>query len=602
VATLVRGVTQAPPAAAPLHRLLTQGLEHHRAGRWADAERLYREVLAADPANVDALHLLGMVAGEVGDLAAAVALIGRALELAPGVADFHGNLGTVHESRGDLAAAEAALRRAVALAPGTADFHSNLGNVLKAQGRLAEAVASYARALALCPDHPQAHNNLGTALTAQRRFAEAAAHYRRALALDPGYAEAHSNLIFALDLDPDAPPSLAFAERRRWNAVHAAPNAATLAPHPNDRTPERRLRVGYVSADFRRHSAATGFAPLILAHDRERFDVVCYSGVARPDELTERFRAAATAWRSTLGVSDERLAATIRDDAIDILVDLAGHSAGHRLRAFARRPAPIQCTGWGHAAGTGLDAIDYLFADAVTAPPADRALFREEIVELPALIAYAAPEAAPEPGPLPAPPRGHVTFGCLNRPWKVTDATLAVWAEILRRLPAARLVMKFVGLDAPAAQQPFREALTARGIGADRVLFLGGSDHAAHLATYRDIDIGLDPFPHGGGVTALEALWMGVPFVTRLGDRIAGRMGASLLDALGLHDWVATGADDYVRRAVRHATDLDALATLRAGLRARLAASPLCDHRAYCRAVEDAYRAMWRRWCASAAA
>ena len=588
----------APAPPEPLEAL-TRGLAHHREARWAQAEACYRSVLDVDPRNADALHLLGVLAAEAGDHEAALALIGRAIEMIPGAADFHNNLAAVHETRGALEAAEAGFRRAVALEPHSADFRNNLGNALKARGRFDEAVASYEQALRLAPEHPQAHNNLGTALTAQQRFSEAAAHYRRALVLAPDYVEAHSNLIFALDFDPQASAAVAFGERRRWNAAHAARHAHTVAPHDNEPTRGRRLRVGYVSADFRRHSAAAAFGPVIFEHDRDAFDVVCYSGVSRPDDVTERFREAAGLWRSTLGVADETLAATIRGDRIDILVDLSGHSAGNRLGVFARRPAPIQCTGWGHALGTGLDAIDYLFADRVAAPPESRGLFSETVVELPALVCYDPPAVAPDPGPLPAAVRGAVTFGCFNRPWKVTDNTLTAWAEILRRIPRARLTLKFSGLEVPAAQRRFVDSLAAGGVAAERVRFLGGSDHASHLAAYREVDVALDPFPHGGGVTALEGLWMGVPMVTLLGDRIPGRMGASFLTPPGLADWIATSPDDYVARAVRHAGDLAGLARLRAGLRSRLAASPLCDHRAYSRAVENAYREMWDRWCAS---
>jgi predicted O-linked N-acetylglucosamine transferase (SPINDLY family) len=580
---------------------LTEALDHHRAGRLPAAETLYRRVLAAAPDNIDALHLLGVLADQVGAHDAALDLIGRAIALAPGVADFHNNLGAILETSGRLEEAEASYRRAVALAPDVADVHSNLGNALKALGRLPAAVAAYERALALAPDHPQAHNNLGTALAAQGRVTDAIAHYRRALALEPAYAEAHSNLIFALDFAPGHTATDALAERRRWNDRHARPLHATHRPHANDRTPDRRLRIGYVSADFRRHSAAVAFAPLLLARDRDAFEVLCYAGVARPDERTTELRAAADVWRSTLGVSDEGLAEQIRADGVDILVDLSGHSAGHRLRVFARRPAPVQCTGFGHAGGTGLDAIDYLFADAVTAPPALHGAFSEAIVELPALIAYEPLVPSPPVSPAPARAAGAVTFGCFNRPWKITAETLAAWAEILRAVPGSHLLLKFGGLDDPAAQAPLRAALAARGVAGERVRFRGGTSAWDHLAAYADVDVALDPFPHGGGVTSLDGLWMGVPLVTLLGERVPGRMGASFLGALGLDTFVAKTVEEYVALAVRSAADVDGLADLRAALRGRLAASPLGDARAYCRAVEAAYRTMWRRWCEGAA-
>jgi len=615
---------------------LAAALDQHRAGHLHEAERRYRDILKATPQHADALHLLGVVALQEGRYAEAATQIAEAITLAPRVAEFHSNLGAAHERRGDLHAAEASYQHAIELKPDDADFHSNLGNALKAQGRLDAAVRSFERALALQPDHADAWNNLGTALAAQGKVADAIAayrraleireefpdahnnlgnaltrwgaldeaigHHRRALALRPDYAEAHSNLIFALDFDPRVTAREAFEERRRWNTAHARPLAPRIVPHGNDDAPERRLRIGYVSADFNRHSAAVVFAPLILGHDGERFDVVCYSGVQNEDEDTGRFRQAATLWRSTLGMSDDALAEMIRADQIDILVDLAGHSAGNRLRVFAMKPAPIQCTGFGYAAGTGLDAMDYFFADRVTIPPDTRGHYTEEIVELSILVPYDPPAAPPPVMPLPALRRGVCTFGCFNRPAKVTAEVIAAWAEILKALPGSRLLMKFYGLDEPANRRHIGDGFASHRVAPERILFLGGSSRWDHLAAYGEVDLALDPFPHGGGVSALEGLWMGVPMVTLLGERSPGRMGAAFLSALGLDEFVAPSRDEYVRRAVERARDTGGLARIRREIRARLQASPIVDRRAYCGAVEDAYRAMWRRWCVSGSA
>jgi predicted O-linked N-acetylglucosamine transferase (SPINDLY family) len=405
-----------------------------------------------------------------------------------------------------------------------------------------------------------------------------------------------------LDLAPGTTSGEAFAERRRWNERYGRPAAVHIRPHDNDRDPERRLRVGYVSADFREHSAAMVFGPVVLSHDPAAVEVVCYAGVLKPDHVTARFQAAAGRWRSMLGVSDEALARQIRQDGIDILVDLSGHSGGHRLQVFARKPAPVQVTAWGYALGTGLDTVDYFFADAVTVPAEARGDFSEEVVDLPAFVAYSPVEGVPEVGPLPARARGAVTFGCFNRLSKLTPEALELWARILGAVPGARVVMKFHGLDQPAIQARVRGAFEGQGIAGERIVMLGGTNSREHLGAYGQVDLALDPFPHGGGVTALDGLWMGVPMVTLLGERIPTRMGPSILTTLGLPEFIAGTPEEYVAVAVRWARNLDELARVRAGLRERMRASVICDHRAYCRAVEDAYRWMWRRWCAGAAA
>jgi protein O-GlcNAc transferase len=509
---------------------LDQGLEHHRAARLAEAARCYQDILEAEPDHADALHLLGVIAHQLGEHSTAIELIEGAIELQPGVADYY----------------------------------SNLGNALRAAGRLDEALASY----------------------------------RTALALRPDLVEAHSNLILTLDLDPRADNAARYAERRRWDALHARPLAAHILPHPNDPDPDRRLRIGYVSADFYRHSVAEAVWPIISGHDRQAVEVTCYSGVVQPDEYTARFQATADRWRPTVGLSDDALAAQIREDAVDILVDLSAYSRGNRLLVFARKPAPVQVTAWGYATGTGLSTIDYFFADPVVVPPAERKYFAEEIFDLPNLFCYGPPADAPAVAPASARAQSVVTFGSFNHPRKLTDDTLDLWARVLQAIPTARLLLKYGGFDDPAIESRVRGALAARGVEPQRVQLRGASPHHEHLAAYAKVDVALDPIPLGGGVTTLEAAWMGVPTITVLGDRISGRTSATILAAVGLQDWIAATPDHYVALAQAHAADVKGLAALRPALRERLAASVICDHAAYCRTVEAAYRTIWRRWCA----
>jgi predicted O-linked N-acetylglucosamine transferase (SPINDLY family) len=500
-----------------------------------------------------------------------------------------------------LEAATACFRQALALAPDSLEALNDLGHALTRTGKLGPAIALLERALARDPDHVGAINNLGSALAAQGRVEEAIAQHRRAVDLRPDDPNVHSILVFQLELDPRATRGSIFAERRRWNDRHARPLAAGIRPHDNDRDPERRLRVGYVSGDFCEHSAAAAFAGVVLNHDPRRVEVVGYADGGKEDADTERFRRAAALWRPTAGMSNDALAARVREDAVDILVDLTGHSGVARLLTFARKPAPVQVSAWGYAVGTGLDAIDYFFGDPISVPPEARADFSEAVVDLPCLTSFAPPGNAPDVAPLPALARGALTFGCFNRLAKV-PAALGLWATILHRVPDSRLLLKFIGLEDESTRDRVLGQFAERGIGPDRLTLLGTTDRRGHLAAYAEVDIALDPFPHGGGVTALEGLWMGVPMVCLLGDRVVGRLGASILATLGLPELVAETPEAYAEIAVRQAADLDRLAALRADLRGRLARSVLCDHRAYVDVVETAYRAMWRRWCAGSRA
>jgi len=583
------------PAAVDAHNNL--GLVLARLGRPEEAEVHLRHALDLAPEFAPAWSNLANVLGAQGKFEEAVASGERALEIDPGGIGTYVNLANALTALGRYDDAIACCRQALTFAPGSADAHGNLGNALAAQHRLDEAIACFVRAAELRPAYAEAYMNLGNALLAHGRPAEAVARYRQLLSLDPSHAEAHSNLIFALDFDPRATAAQAFAERRQWNARHAVPLAGERRPHANDPAPDRPLRVGYVSADFREHSAATIFGPVVLSHDRERVTVVCYSGVVREDQVTARFREAAALWRSTVRLADAAMAELIREDRIDILVDLSGYSSGHRLKVFAMRPAPVQVTAWGHALGTGLDAMGYFFADRVTVPSEARQYFSEEIVELPAFVTYEPPAPSPDVGPLPALASRTVTFGSFNRPQKLTDEVLALWGRILIALPESRLLLKFHSLDQEPAQRRIRDALVGAGIAAARIHFRGGAPRSEHVAAHAEVDLALDPFPHGSGVTALDGLWMGVPMVTLCGERIPSRLGASFLTTLGLAEFITATPEEYVTRAVEHATDLERLARVRATLRARMQGSPLVDHRAYCRAVEEAYRVMWARWC-----
>ena len=583
-------------------------VEHHRGGRLQAAEQIYRQILAVQPDHADALHLLGVIAHQAGKPDEAVACYRRALELKPDLADAYNNLGKTLRNQGKLDEAVACCRRALELKPDYADAHNDLGNVLQEQGKPDEAIACYRRALELKPDLAQAHNNLGVVLKEQGRLDEAVSCYRRALELKPDFSGAHSNLLLALQYFADVTPAALAEAHAEFDRRHAAPLRGAIAPHENVRAGSGPLRLGFVSRDLRRHPVGF-FLVRVLEHlaqlpspacgrgaGGEGWETICYSDRTVKDDLTLRLRAAATHWRDVFGISDQRLAEQIRADRIDILFDLAGHTAHNRLLVFARRPAPIQVTWAGYVGTTGLKSMDYLLADRYEVPPGAERHYQERVLRMPeGYVCYDPPLYAPPVAPLPAFEHGQVTFACFNNPAKVTPQAIEVWARILRRLPGARLVLKFKGWNISGVARRFAEMFTAREIDPRRLEFLGPSPHAELLAEYNRIDLALDPFPYNGGLTTCEALWMGVPVVTCPGETFAGRHSLSHLSNVGLTETIARDVDEYVELAVSLAGDLPRLAALRAGLRQRMAASPLCDGKRFAADLASMLHDVWQQ-------
>jgi predicted O-linked N-acetylglucosamine transferase (SPINDLY family) len=555
-----------PPALFNLGNMLAM------AGRYQEALACYDRVLAAVPSQFDALTNRGNALAKLGRHEEAVAAYGRVLAMRPDDLRALTNRANALKDLGRFQDALADYDRVLAREPNHVDALFNRGNAMLDLRRPAAAEENFARAIALRPDEPDFHVSSAAALLDLRRPHDSVESYRRALALRPNDSKLHSDLIFALNFDPAATPADQQAERARWNERHAKPFAAAIKPHTNTRD--------------------------LAHHDRHAFEVICYSDTRQEDDLTPRLRAYAAKWHRTVDLSDDQLAELIRSDGIDILVELVGHMQGSRLLVCARRPAPIQLNAWGEPTGSGLTTIDYLLADPVLVPPEVRAQFADRIADLPCTIAYWVPDPLPEPGPLPALARGHVTFGSFNRQSKVLDSVLNAWAEILRAVPQSRLVFKDRLLEHASQQAPVLAVLAAQGIAPERVTFVDNTGRDGHFAAWREIDIALDPFPHGGGMTTFDALWMGVPVVTWPGNTASSRIGAACLTAVGLTDYIASDPASYVQLAVSKATDLDALARLRARLRAQMSATPVGNLEHYTRAVEAVYREIWRRWCA----
>lgn len=570
-------------------------------GRVGEARECCEEALRRKPDSAEALNNFGNVLRAQNHLEEARGCFQRALGAAPDYFEAWLNLSGVLRELDLLEEATAACREAIRRRPDSAEAHNNLGNVLRSQGRLQEAQACFREAIRCQPDLPEPYVNLAGVFKDQGRLEEALAACRKAIELDPNSTSPFSNFFFYLHYGDVCPPETIFEEHRRWGQRHRD-LAASAAPHPNARTADRRLRVGYVSPDFRHHSVAFFVEPVVEAHDRSAVEVYCYSNVARPDAATQRFQAMADHWREIRGLTDPQAAELIREDRIDILVDLAGHTAGSRLMVFARKPAPVQVTWCGYAATTGLVAIDYRLTDALVDPPGKTGhLHTEELVPLPVpFTCYRPPADAPEVSDLPALATGAITYGSFNFLAKVTPRMIAAWSLLLGEAPGAKLVLKSAPLVDESTRKLVWERFRAHGIGPERVELLGPVGHTEHLQAYHRIDIALDTFPYHGTTTTCEALWMGVPVVVLAGATHASRVGVSLLASVGLGDWVAQSVQDYVELAGRMAQDLDRLAALRAGLRDRVAHSPLTDAARFSRHLEAAYRRMWRRWCLNA--
>jgi protein O-GlcNAc transferase len=599
-------------------------------GRLDEAIAQLQQVVAQEPRFARAQSALGAFLGMAGRPQEALLHLQRAAELEPNSAETHYNLGRAWQEQGEITAAERAYRESLRLDPNNAAGFNSLGVMLAGDRRSGDAVACYRRALDLKPDFPEALSNLAGAVTHHGRFDEAESLYRRALALkpdfaagynnlasalkyqgrmdeaiaavkeaialDPGYVDAHSNLLCYRQYLPGVTAAELAAAHDEWDRQFGMPLRATWRPHANRRDPERPLRVGFVSADFFKHPVGYFLIRAFEAIDRALYPTIAYSNRQHADDLNARFKAAAGLWREVRHLSDDALAEQIRIDEVDILIDLAGHTAYNRLPVFARKPAPIQITWIGYEGGTGLGAMDYLLADDHLIPPGTQE--HCSVLRLPdSYLCYDPPAEAPPVSPPPAEKNGYVTFGSFNNQVKVNPQVVAVWAEILKRLPTSRLVLKYMGLNDTGTRKRYAEMFASHGIAADRLDLLGWSPAAEMLGEYRRVDIALDPFPFVGGATTCHALWMGVPVLTWPGETFAGRHSLSFLTSLGLTQTVAKDRQHYVALAAELANDVPRLARWRQEMRQRMLGSVLCDGPRLARHLETALRRVWRKWC-----
>jgi protein O-GlcNAc transferase len=579
----------------PLSVEFNQLVALSNAGHHAELESSARSMVGQYPNSGFAWKLLGESLYMQGK--DALYALQKTTELLPDDADAFSNLGVVLTGLGQLNEAVASCRRALKIKPDDARAYNTLGNALQDLGQLNDAVASYRRALQIKPDYAKAHNNLGAALQDLGRSIDAAASYRRALELKPDYINAQGNLLFTLNHIASHAPAYCRAEAHQYGRMVAKGVTARFTAWQCVAKPER-LRVGLVSGDLFNHPVGFFLESLLAQLDYTRIELIAYPTNPVMDELTARIKPYFAAWKPLFGLGDEAAARLIHADGVHVLIDLAGHTVHNRLPVFAWKPAPVQASWLGYFATTGVAEMDYLLADRYVVPSGEEDNFTETIWRLPeSYLCFTAPTYEVDVSALPALSMGCITFGCFNNLVKMNDAVVDLWARVLQAVPGSRLFLKTKQLNDPMMCNITRQRFTERGISPDRLLLEGSSPRAELLAAYRKVDIALDPFPYPGGTTSVEGLWMGVPVITRRGERFLSHLGETIAHNAGLADWIAADDDEYVAKAVEHTADLERLAVLRAGLRQQILASPVFDAPRFARNFETALWGMWQTWC-----
>jgi predicted O-linked N-acetylglucosamine transferase (SPINDLY family) len=586
---------------------LERAAQAQQAGRLGEAAFAYAQVLALRPELAAAHYNLGNVLQAQGRMAEAIESFRRSLELQPGSVEAYCNLGSALKSLARHEEAIAEYRKALALQPDAALVHFNLGNALRDTGDFNGAIESYRRAIEHDPALEEAYPHFWSLLEEAGRSQEIIAAYRQALSVRPDNAMAYDSMLFLLAYQCLAPTAEYLALARGWEAA-MVPAADRQAAREKRfvRAPlaGRRLRLGYVSGDFRRHAVSQFIEPVLACHDRSCVELFAYATAAVRDDTTAHIEAQVDHWRAVDALSDSELRDRIEADGVDVLIDLSGHTGYSRLGAFARRAAPVQAHYLGYFASTGLTEMDYWIGDEILTPAPDDGQFSETLWRLPRTwVSYQGRPEAPEPARR-VDADGGVRLGSFNDLKKFTPATAALWSKVLLALPEGRLVMKTRSLSDRSNRERVLGEFAAHGIPVQRLELQDTSltpDWGAHMAHYNRLDIALDPVGAvGGGTTTCDALWMGVPVVGLVGDRAASRMTSSMLHAIGRPEWLAQTEDQYVAIAVALARDAALRDALRATQRARMAASPLCDARALTASLEDAYVSMFERWLAGA--
>ncbi|MDZ4202548.1 MAG: tetratricopeptide repeat protein, partial [Gallionella sp.] len=565
-------------------------------GNMAEAIPCFKKSLALDSASVETHNDLANAYAAQGKFSEAIASFQKALSIKPDYADAYNNLGVVYKNQDLRAEAIVCFQKAIAFKPTYAEAYNNLGNTLKTVGKFSDAVACLQQAVTLKPTYAEAYSNLGSALQDQGRLGMAAASFQQALAIQPELHQALSNWCFVVNYAAGVTPNVAVVEAARYGAMVRRKAGQAYSSWRCEMQPQR-LRIGLVSGDFRAHPVAYFLQGLLEHCDPARIEIVAYPTNVQTDSFTQRLLPRFSAWKPLYGKNDPIAARQIHDDGIHILIDLSGYTNYNRLPMFCCKPAPVQATWLGYFGTTGVAEIDYLIGDPHVTPPEEQPHFVEKIWCLPeTYLCFTPPDVEIKCNPLSALENGYITFGCFNHLTKMNDAVVALWAQVLNAVPSSRLFLKTKELFDEALRANTLARFASHGIGGERLILEANSPRAELLAAYHRVDIALDPFPYPGGTTSVEALWMGVPVLTKRGDRFLSHVGETVAHNAGLANWIAQDEQDYLAKAVTFAADLNGLAELRGNLRSQVLASPLYDAARFARHFEDAMWGMWHNY------
>jgi protein O-GlcNAc transferase len=571
-----------------------------RKEQYDEAIKYYQKAIELAPNSAGLYYNLGQTFRDRELPEEAINAYQKTLQLDPDNTNAYYNLGNIFRNQENPEKAITCYQKALQINPEFADAYINLGSTLQDIGLIAESIVCFKKALAINPVCANAYNNLGDALNENGKSDEAELYFRRAIEIEENNFGYYQNLIFTMNYNPHNDAQTIFSEHLQFANRFEKPLLSNIIKHTNDRKPQRRLRIGYVSPDFKRHSVAYFIEPVLSAHNREQFEVFCYSLISTEDEVTKRLRGYADHWRNLSGISDEKAADLIRNDSIDILIDLAGHTRNNRILLFALKPAPVQVNWIGYPATTGFSTMDYKIVDNYTDPPGmTEQFYSEKLIRMPeSFLCYCPDSESPNVSNLPAFSSGYITFGSFNTFAKMSRGVISLWSKILVTLRNARLVIKSFSFASKGTREQVIDMFKQEGIASNRIELLSWDPlHGKHIEKYNQIDIALDTFPYNGTTTTCEALWMGVPVIVLSGNTHASRVGVSLLSNIGLTELVAETPEEYISIAVNLANDIERVQSLRKYLRDRMLHSSLIDARRFTVNLESAFRTIWKNWC-----
>jgi len=575
-----------------------------RIGNIDGATKCYKQAISIDPNYAEAYMNLGLALQTCGDFKQATYQYQMALLLNPDFPEAHNNIGNVLYDQGKIDSAIKHYKQAILLRPDFPEAHNNLITPLREKGDFDGCIKHYKAAIHLQPNLAEAHNNLAAVMISKYRLNDAIKLYRQAIKIKPDFAEAHSNLLYNLHYHHDIGASKLFNEHKKWAIQHAEPLSFMILPHTNNREPDRRLRIGYCSPDLCSHPVPFFIETLLAFHNRSSFEIYCYSDVAKPDVVTGRIKGLSDHWRNIHGMNHDQVSALVRDDSIDILVDLAGHTSNNRMLMFARKPAPVQVSYLGYPNTTGLPTINYRITDSYADPERQSdPFFSEKLVRLPkSFLCYQPPKESPEVAGLPALNTGQITFGSFNNLSKVTPKVIEIWSSILKAVPRSIIFLKASQFRDDEIKRRIYGMFAQKGISQGRIKMLDRvPSFTDHLNLYNEIDIGLDTFPYNGTTTTCEALWMGVPVIVLEGGHHVARVGVSILTNIGLSELISGNKKEYIKKAITLAYNLEHLSSLRSCLRSMVGQSPLSNTAHFMKYLELAYHEMWMKWCENGA-